>query len=241
MLGSCTEHDWLFLCDSYGAFKNGTYYTGEHGDLFVERATLAIIDDVIERHGYDRAQIVTVGSSMGGTAALKFGLLRSVRGIVAIGPHIDLDISAATQDRAREVAFITNDGDWGAVHNRGITRQVRSLVAAWPASTQLPDLFVQTCADDVGVYEEQVLPLVDEWRSAGGVVTVDVRPEGGHTSDFATRPLLLDAVDCLFEGNVPDIAEYQSDPRFAATVVRPPLMHRVRRRLSLFRKRLKRS
>ncbi len=37
MLGSCTDHDWLFLCDSYGAFRNGTYYTGEHGDRFVER------------------------------------------------------------------------------------------------------------------------------------------------------------------------------------------------------------
>ena len=159
MLGSCVDHDWLFLCDSYGAFRNGTYYTGEHGDLFVERATLAIIDSVIAKNSYDRADIVTIGSSMGGTAALKFGLLREVRGIVAVGPHIDLDVSAAMQDRAQEVAFITSDGDWNAPHNHGVTRQIRSLVSDWPSGVRLPSLFVQTCADDVGVYREQVLPL----------------------------------------------------------------------------------
>ncbi len=127
-----------------------------------------------------------------------------------IGPHIDLDISAAMQDRAEEVAFITEDGDWKSPHNHAVTRQIGSLVADWPISTRLPDLFMQTCADDVGVYAEQVLPLADQWRGAGGIATLDVRPNGGHTSDYATRALLLDAVDALLAGKIPDVAKYQS-------------------------------
>ena len=27
MLGTDPAHDWLFLCDAYGAHDNGTYYT----------------------------------------------------------------------------------------------------------------------------------------------------------------------------------------------------------------------
>ena len=238
MLGTCPDHDWLFLCDPYGVHKNGTYYTGEHGDLFVERAMLSIIDEVVDSRPYDPREIVTVGSSMGATAALKFGLLRPVGGIVAICPHIDLDVSAAMQGRAAEVAFITTDGEWGAEHNFGITRQLRGLVGKRAGGEPPPTLFVQSCADDVGVYAEQVLPFVEEWRERGGNVHLDVRAVGGHTSDFATKPLLLDAVGALMSGRTPDIDRYQHEVGYVGTIVRPPFSHRVRSRLHRLRARL---
>jgi hypothetical protein len=43
MLGDVPDYDFLFVCDEYGADHNGTYYTGERGDLFVERAMLDLI------------------------------------------------------------------------------------------------------------------------------------------------------------------------------------------------------
>ena len=208
MLGSDQRRNWLFLCDTFGAFGNGTYYTGEKGDFFVERAMLAIIDQIMIEDGVSSDRVVTVGSSMGGTAALKFGLLRGVKGIVAIGPHIDLDVCARLQNRAKEVAFICPDGDPAADHNHVYTRQIRSLLSE---GCPPPRLFMQVCADDRGLYEEQVLPLVIGWRAAGGSVDLDVRPIGGHTSDWATRPLLIDAVDRLAEGQAIDVAAYQSD------------------------------
>lgn len=241
MLGSDTDRNWLFLCDAYGAFDNGTYYTGERGDFFVERAMLRILEEVAMQGGYRPEDVVFAGSSMGGTAALKFGLITRARGIVAVGPHVDLDICAALQDRMAEVAFIIPDGDATGAHNGAYTRQITRLVEDWPEGVPLPRLFVQSCADDVGVHDEQVIPLVQRWRDHGGQVDLDVRPVGGHTSDFATRPLLLDAIAAIQEGRAIDVSEYQNDPQFAGSITVPPFSHRVRRALSLTRKRLLRS
>jgi hypothetical protein len=46
MLGDVADYDWLFVCDEYGADGNGTYYTGESGDMFIERAMLDLIRSV---------------------------------------------------------------------------------------------------------------------------------------------------------------------------------------------------
>lgn len=238
MLGSSEEHDWLFLCDPYGAFDNGTYYTGHQGDFFVERATSTIIDQVVNEGGYALDRTATIGSSMGGTAALKFGLLFDVKGIAAIGPHIDLDISAATQNREREVAWICPDGEFAAPHNFAYTRQVNNMLATWDDAKALPALFIQSCADDAGVYAEQVVPLAARWQANGGAVYLDTRPTGGHTSDYATRPLMLDALHHLLAGEPIDVNTYQRDPAFAGQITAPPLSHRLRRQASLLRKRL---
>ncbi len=214
MLGDVTEHDWLFLCDEYGPDRNGTYYTGEAGDLFVERAIRDLI--TIEMKAFDRpAQtVVTMGSSMGATAALKFGLMLRVKGIVAISPHIDLDICAERQGRWRHVAAICPDGDPLAPHNYKYTRQVRGLIEGWSETELPPRLFVQACRDDDGVFVEQVEPLCAAWRAAGGPVTLDARRRGGHTSDHATRPLLLDVVSRLLDGGPINVARYRRDRNY---------------------------
>ena len=238
MLGDEPSHDWAFLCDQYGAEENGTYYTGEKGDFFVERATLEIIDGVSRRFGHGPERTVLLGSSMGATAALKFGLMLGVRGIVAIAPHIDLDICAARQNREPHVAFIVPDGDTQAEHNHRYTRQVRNLLAAHDPARPLPDLFVQSSEDDAGVHDEQVVPLVEQWRAKGGRAWLDARPRGGHTSDWATKPLLLDAVARLQAGEEIDVERYQRDPVFAGAMVQPPLSHRARSMASKLRNRL---
>jgi hypothetical protein len=234
MLGSCPDHDWLFLCDPYGAYDNGTYYTGERGDLYVEAATATIIDRVLDLGGHRPDQVVTLGSSMGATAALKFGRRLGVAGIVAIGPHIDLDIAAVRQNRMTELAFTLPDGDVTAPHNRVITRQVRNELDE--ADRPPPPLFVQSCVDDDGVHAEQVLPLVQAWRTAGGFVALDERPFGGHTSAHAPRSLLLDATARFLTGELPDPARYQREAAFASEYQPPTIASRLRRRLGLRRR-----
>jgi len=238
MLGSDPNHNWLFLCDPYGAFDNGTYYLGQGGDLFVERATRAIIDLVSDATGVTSDQTIMMGSSMGGTAALGFGLERRVRGIVAIGPHIDLDICAARQNRHDEVAFAVADGDPAAEANHPLTRRIRARLADYPQDRPLPRLFIQSCADDAGVHDEQVVPLVETWRDRGGRVDFDVRSVGGHTSDWATRALLLDIVGRIEADEPAPLERYQHEVPYLGTPVRPPLAHRVRGALSRARKRL---
>ncbi|MCA1657041.1 MAG: hypothetical protein LC713_04940 [Actinobacteria bacterium] len=238
MLGTDPGHDWLFLCDAYGARENGTYYMGEAGDLYVERAMLAVLAKVMAAGPYPPAEVVMAGSSMGATAALKFGLLLDVAGILAVCPHIDLDICAARQDRQAEVAFILPSGGVANPANHPYTRQIRRLLAQRPASRPLPHLVVQSCEDDPGVHDEQVLPLVDAWRAGGGTVWLDARPVGGHTSDYATKAMMLDAIGSLMAGDPVDVRRYQTDPRFAGSLTSPPMSHRLRRAASLARKRV---
>jgi hypothetical protein len=238
MLGTDPAHDWLFLCDAYGAHDNGTYYTGEKGDFYVERAMLAILGQVTTEHGYAPADTVMLGSSMGATAALKFGLMLDSAGILAVSPHIDLDICALRQGRQDEVGFIVPSGDLADPANHPYTRQVRRLVEGREAGRPLPRLLMQSCADDAGVHDEQVLPLFDLWRARGGTAYLDERPVGGHTSDYATKPMMLDAVERLLTGAPIDVRLYQTDVAIAGTITPPPLTHRLRRAASLARKRL---
>jgi len=88
------------------------------------------------------------------------------------------------------------------------------------------------------VHDEQVVPLVERWRARGGDVTTDFRPSGGHTSDWATRAVLLDAVDRLAEGRPIDVDRYRDDPAYAGRLTTPPVTHRLRRAASLTRKRV---
>lgn len=233
MLGSDASHDWLFLSDTYGAFGNGTYYTGKAGDLFVERAMVEIVSQQLALRHLGPERLVTVGSSMGAHGAIALALLLDASGVVAISPHTRLDIAAAKCGRFDEIAYICPDGDPASPDNRFVTRRIFALLDERAAGRGLPRLFVQSAADDVGVHVEQVLPLVEAWRRLGGVVEVDERPVGGHDAQYATRPLLLDAIGHIFDGEPIDVHRYQQQPEFAASVLRRPLSARIRRALRI--------
>jgi hypothetical protein len=199
MLGSSQEFDWLFLCDAFGADKNGTYYTGKWNDLFVEDAMFSIIESVGVGTKYFHRDVFTIGSSMGATAALKFGLSLNATGIIAISPHIDLDICAKTQGRQRHVAWILDSEDTDNAKFHGITRQIRTwLEHPTDLDLPLPQLFIQSCKDDLGVHQEQVVPLARFWHDRNCVISEDFRRFGGHTSIYATRSLLLEVARCFF-------------------------------------------
>ncbi|TGK09952.1 Two component regulator three Y domain-containing protein [Leptospira fletcheri] len=199
MLGDQREFNSLFLCDQFGFTKNGTYYTGEHGDFFVERAMLKMIQSILNENGISNQDLITIGSSMGATAALKFGLIFNAKGIVCISPHIDLDICAEKQGRYKHVAFICPDGDPMSENNFKYTRQVARLLNEWNRAKNLPILFIHSCEDDYGVHAEQVIPIVDRWKSLGGNVYADFRPTGGHGSDYCTKPVILDVIQKMIK------------------------------------------
>jgi len=152
---------------------------------------LDLIPRQIEALGHTPATTVTMGSSMGATGALKFGLLLGLKGIVAIGPHIDLDICAERQGRWRHVAAIVADGDPVSPGNREVPASSTAGGALAPATCATPPLHAgvsrrRRCFSRAG------RPLCRDWAAAGGSVTRDARRTGGHTSDHATRALLLD-------------------------------------------------
>jgi pimeloyl-ACP methyl ester carboxylesterase len=183
MFWPLAEHHFLFLCDTFGADENGTYYKGTDGDFYVERAMDRIQHDVAQRLGVGPHQTVTLGSSMGATAALRFALTHRYSGVIAVSPHIDLDVSALTQGRLRHVAAIFGRDDVSAPELAPVTREIARLATT---TRPLPRLVIQSMLDDHGVHDEQVVPLCEAWRRGGGQLCADFQPAGGHTSAYAT-------------------------------------------------------
>jgi hypothetical protein len=211
-----SDYGCLFLCDQFGADSNGTYYTGQKGDFFVERAMRYIIATVMAKDLVPASNVVTIGSSMGATGAMKFGLmLKTTKGIVSISPHIDLDTCAQFQNRMRHVSFIVPDGDPLSISNRVYTRQISNTVSAWDQSQgPLPRLVIIGCVDDHGAYKEQIVPLAEMWRQKGGQLDLYIRPIGGHTSEYATEAVLHDIVSKLFEDAEIDPVRYVNERKF---------------------------
>ena len=112
MFWPLVDHSFLFLCDTFGADGNGTYYKGERGDFFVERA-------MDRDHRGRPARSWTCRPSAWSPRARRWAPPRRsasrsahrLRGAIAVSPHIDLDLCAAYQGRQRHVAAIVGRED----------------------------------------------------------------------------------------------------------------------------------
>ena len=197
MFWPASAHSFLFLCDTFGVEENGCYYKGENGDFFVERAIDEIIGSTIERTEVSPERVVTIGSSMGATGALRVGLKHGFAGIIAACPHIDLDLSALNQNRVPHVAAILGTDDVGNPAYFPVTREIRRIAGSL---TRLPRLAIQSAQDDYGVHQEQVVPLVELWLERGGAVASDFHPAGGHTTDYATSDYFDRMIRWCLEG-----------------------------------------
>jgi pimeloyl-ACP methyl ester carboxylesterase len=196
MFWPLAQYQFQFLCDTFGAERNGTYYKGESGDYFVERAVDEIVESVRTKLDIDPSRVVTMGSSMGATGALRTALKHGYGGVVAVSPHIDLDLSAIHQDRRPHVAAMLGSEDVDDPRHYDVTREIRRLAEE---TQPLPRLVIQSMEDDVGVHEEQVVPLVEIWRRRGGSVRTDFRETGGHTSDYATPEFFAEAIEWVLD------------------------------------------
>lgn len=75
----------LYILDDFG--DQGAYYYSDHGSLAPFRSVQNLIKNVASRHGIKLADVVTVGSSKGGAAALIHGLALPAGRIIAGAPQ----------------------------------------------------------------------------------------------------------------------------------------------------------
>ena len=64
----------LYILDNFGFDKRGAYYLGHNRDFFIERATTELIQRVLVENNILREDVITVGSSKGGFAAVYFAV-----------------------------------------------------------------------------------------------------------------------------------------------------------------------
>ena len=80
--------DVLAPWDTFGWHRQGSWFWGERGDNFVEKIVAALIEKY--RAARPDQPWFTLGSSMGGFAALYHGITRECHGIYAMAPQVDL-------------------------------------------------------------------------------------------------------------------------------------------------------
>ena len=84
----CLDCHKLFILDNYG--PEGCYYLGENMSFQVETAVTSLIMSIIRETNVPLQNVITAGSSKGGTAALYFGLKYNLGYVFAGAPQIHI-------------------------------------------------------------------------------------------------------------------------------------------------------
>ena len=144
------------------------------------------------RLGIADGRLVTVGSSMGATGALVIGLRLGAAGIVAISPHIDLDVAATECGRWEEVACIAPDADPDRDDQRPAHPPCAGTCVRGRCGRSTRALRAVGCADDTGVYRgrscrspDRCLAREDRWCCRDGRRRMDpgARPGAPNVSE----------------------------------------------------------
>ncbi|MGG7141917.1 accessory Sec system protein Asp2 [Clostridium nigeriense] len=75
----------LYILDNYGS--KGTYYLGLNGDLEIETAVMSLISKIVSENNINFKNIISIGSSKGGTAALYYGMKYNFGNIIVGSPQ----------------------------------------------------------------------------------------------------------------------------------------------------------
>lgn len=180
MLGGAEEFNWVFFCEPFGVRSNGTYYLGRSGD----RSTEGLINemwDIIHPMVDPSLPIITMGSSMGGHAAIYFAATWSAEGAIAVSPHLDLRRAACDGGRWDEIAWAVPGGDPTSTIAEVDTQRLFVDGRPGAATTQI---VIQYALDDPGCVTDDISRLQQFFHQP---ILLDVRKKGGHTSDFAPR------------------------------------------------------
>lgn len=165
-------YNFLFISDNSGEKKGGQYYLGPHPTRDIEEQTVEIINYVKEKHQINN--IITIGSSMGGYAAIYYAIKYKFLGALSVVPQVNEQI-------------INNFGweKWKAsVKEIG---NLPSLLDMVDKAEELPNLFIQygTYKADEHAGEE----LFKHLNVKNGLFIKDKFNKNEHTSDFLPKEL----------------------------------------------------
>lgn len=103
----------LYILDDFG--DQGSYYLSDHGDRSIFSATQALIAEELTRLGLTAEDLITAGSSKGGTAALIHGIAAGAGRIVVGAPQVKIG-SFLREPHPNMVRFMMGDNSETSVH-----------------------------------------------------------------------------------------------------------------------------
>ena len=152
----------LFILDSYG--PRGCYYLGSNMSFEVESSVVSLVTYIIRKTGVSLNNVISVGSSKGGSAALYFGVKYNWGYVVAGAPQTKIAdyIMQTTKETA---AYILGDN----IDNNKIV-ELNSLIYRQFEKNLMTKINILTSEND-WQFIDHVKPLINllENKGAGGV------------------------------------------------------------------------
>jgi hypothetical protein len=75
----------LFILDDFG--KKGTYYLGLNGNFDIESSVVSLITYIMSKNNIEFSNVISVGSSKGGSAAIYYGMKYNFGNVIAGAPQ----------------------------------------------------------------------------------------------------------------------------------------------------------
>ncbi|MGG7058103.1 hypothetical protein ACQPUZ_07365 [Clostridium tertium] len=75
----------LFILDDFG--KKGTYYLGLNGNFDIESSVISLITYIMSKNNIEFSNVVSIGSSKGGSAAIYYGMKYNFGNVIAGAPQ----------------------------------------------------------------------------------------------------------------------------------------------------------
>lgn len=169
------DFDILAPWDTFGWNRQGSWFWGEKGDNFVEEMLWELIQKV--RADVPDKPWFCMGSSMGGFAALYYGIKYHADGMYVMAPQVDLKLKAI------EYGADNRDNPYGYLRNDSMD-SFPDLFELAEKQEALPPLFlIQNQYDAVNVFAKHGFRLLDIYNRKNAWYGVRVYPAIGHGGD----------------------------------------------------------
>ncbi len=166
--------DVLAPWDNFGLNRQGSWFWGEKGKNFVEKIVWKLIESKIKEGGFKRW--FCFGGSMGGFAALYYGIKYGSDGVYALCPQIDLKQKIL---------------DYGMDNKNPYAHLIESSIEEAPdllelarAASELPPLFLaQHQYDSVNSFEKHALKITEIYSRKKAWLGLRIQPAIGHIGE----------------------------------------------------------
>ncbi|MGF9891915.1 accessory Sec system protein Asp2 [Priestia megaterium] len=174
----------LFILDDFG--EQGSYYLGKNRNHVIETSVSSLIQYIMSKHGFTHKNVMTVGSSKGGYAALYYGIKYHFGQVIAGAPQSKLGDFLIDQAEHVNIAEYISGSD---NVNKEYLNQILFNLLDQPVDSA-PDIRLYVGTWDYH-HKSHVLPLYHQLKDRGYKVTLDLEDRANHKDLKGYFPLYL--------------------------------------------------
>lgn len=183
------DENQLFILDDIGG--RGCYYLGQYDTFYVEKAVIALINDIIVENGIDKRNVVCGGSSKGGTSALYFALKCGLGHVVIAEPQIKIAKYLIDYSINDVLDYMTNNNPNDIKAITSINSLLYELILE---NNFWPDLIIHA-GKETYYFKEHIIDFLVFLRKENRNYELDLKDYDKHSELIKFYPdLLIDTV-----------------------------------------------